>query len=192
MRMLQSDVNEREEAVLRRLEGGSQVGGDDAVDKAVVAAPPVRAQDGAVVSGAVRRSEQMSSKLFKNGGCRDSAKIVKLLPRGGAGLKSKVPKRKDFGDEGEEGDQAHSAAMKNQYIKHEAARQQAARCVSWDVLPARCSCSTRLSADDPTSAESMCALDCKIQTRADHGNSDECIWAERPRACETVTNEAGR
>ena len=55
MRMLQSDVNEREEAVLRRLEGGSQVGGDDAVDKAVVAAPPVRAQDGAVVSGAVRR-----------------------------------------------------------------------------------------------------------------------------------------
>ena len=73
--LLQSDVNEREEAVLRpRLEGGSQVGGDDAVDKAVVAAPPVRAQDGAVVSGAVRRSEQISSKLFKNGGCRDSAK----------------------------------------------------------------------------------------------------------------------
>ena len=60
--------------MLRRLEGGSQVGGDDAVDKAVVAAPPVRAQDGAVVSGAVRRSEQISSKLFKNGGCRDSAK----------------------------------------------------------------------------------------------------------------------
>ena len=37
MRMLQSDVNDREEAVLRRLEGGSQVGGDDAVDEAVVA-----------------------------------------------------------------------------------------------------------------------------------------------------------
>ena len=112
VRQLQGDVNEREEAELRRLEGGLQVGGDDAVDEAVLAAPPVRAQDGAVVSGAARRSEQISSKLFKNGGCRDSSKIVPLLPRGGAGLKSKVPKRKDFGVEGEAGDLAHASAMK--------------------------------------------------------------------------------
>jgi len=97
VRQLQGDVNEREEAELRRLEGGLQVGGDDAVDEAVLAAPPVRAQDGTVVSGAARRSEQISSKLFKNGGCRDSSKIVPILPRGRAGLKSKVPKRKDFG-----------------------------------------------------------------------------------------------
>jgi len=56
VRQLQGDVNEREEAELRRLEGGLQVGGDDAVDEAlaVLAAPPVRAQDGAVVSGAAR------------------------------------------------------------------------------------------------------------------------------------------
>ena len=68
MRQLQGDVNELGEAVLRRLEGGLQVGGDDAVDEAVVAAPPVRAQDGAVVSGAARRSEHISSTLFSNGG----------------------------------------------------------------------------------------------------------------------------
>ena len=33
VRQLQGDVNEREEAELRRLEGGLQVGGDDAVDQ---------------------------------------------------------------------------------------------------------------------------------------------------------------
>ena len=42
VRQLQGDVNEREEAELRRLEGGLQVGGDDAVDEAVLAAPPVK------------------------------------------------------------------------------------------------------------------------------------------------------
>ena len=35
-----------------------------------------------------------------------------MLPRGGAGLKAKVPKRKDYGDEGGDGDAAHSAAMR--------------------------------------------------------------------------------
>ena len=60
MRQLQDDVNEREQAELRRLEGASQVvrrGG-------AAAAPPVHAQGGAVVTGAVRRSEQVSQKLF--------------------------------------------------------------------------------------------------------------------------------
>jgi len=108
MRQLQDDVNEREQAELRRLEGASQVvrrGG-------AAAAPPVHAQGGAVVTGAVRRSEQVSQKLFASGGFRETSKIKKLLPRGSAGLKAKVPKRKDFGAEGEEGDLAHAQAMK--------------------------------------------------------------------------------
>ena len=108
---MQCDVNVREEAELRRLENGSQVGGDVML-RGDAAEPPVVPAGGAVVSGAVQRSEEISSKLFENGGFRDSANIVKLLPRGGAGLKAKVPKRKDFGDEGEDGDAAHSAAMK--------------------------------------------------------------------------------
>ena len=117
IRQMQSDVNERDEAELRRLENGSQVGGDDVRRGGAAVAPPALAEGGAVVSGAVQRSEQISSKLFENGGFRDSAKIVPLMPRGGAGLKSKVPKRKDFGEEGEDGDKAHSAAMKEFGIK---------------------------------------------------------------------------
>ena len=80
IRQLQRDVNEREEAELRRLEGGSQVGGD-AMHSHVLVAQPVQAEGGAVVSGAAQRAEQLSSKLFANGGFRDSAKIFKLLPR---------------------------------------------------------------------------------------------------------------
>ena len=87
---MQCDVNVREEAELRRLENGSQVGGDVML-RGDAAEPPVVPAGGAVVSGAVQRSEEISSKLFENGGFRDSANIVKLLPRGGAGLKAKVP-----------------------------------------------------------------------------------------------------
>ena len=90
IRQLQRDVNEREEAELRHLEGGSQVGGD-AMHSHVLVAQPVQAEGGAVVSGAAQRAEQLSSKLFANGGFRDSAKIVKLLPRGGAGLQERCP-----------------------------------------------------------------------------------------------------
>ena len=107
IRQLQRDVNEREEAEMRRLEGGSQVGGD-AMHSHVLVAQPVQAEGGAVVSGAAQRTD----KLFANGGFRDSAKIFKLLPRGGAGLQAKVPRRKNYGAEGEAGDAAHSTAMK--------------------------------------------------------------------------------
>ena len=65
-----------------------------------------------VVVGAKQRAEQLDGKKFVNGGFRDSHKVTRLQPRGGAGLKSKVPKRKNFGDEGDEGDAAHGAAMK--------------------------------------------------------------------------------
>ena len=75
---MQCDVNVREEAELRRLENGSQVGGDVML-RGDAAEPPVVPAGGAVVSGAVQRSEEISSKLFENGGFRDSANIVKLL-----------------------------------------------------------------------------------------------------------------
>ena len=114
---MQRDVNDGEEAELRRLEGGVQVDGDADGVEAAEQAPPVRAQAGTMVSGAVQRAEQLSSKLFANGGFRDSAKIVPLLPSGGAGLKAKVPKRKDYGAEGEAGDAAHASAMKEFGIK---------------------------------------------------------------------------
>ena len=48
---------------------------------------------------------------------RDAATIRGLLPRGSAGLKTKMPKRKDFGTEGEEGDAAHGAAMEEFSLK---------------------------------------------------------------------------
>ena len=43
---------------------------------------------------------------------RPSSTIVKLMPQGGDGLKTKVPQRKNFGEEGPEGDAAHATAMK--------------------------------------------------------------------------------
>ena len=64
------------------------------------------------MESAAQRREQLESKKFANGGFRRASKINPLLPRGGAGLKTKVPKRKTFGEEGEEGDAAHAAAMK--------------------------------------------------------------------------------
>ena len=42
---------------------------------------------------------------------RPFAKIAALMPRGGAQMQVAVPKRKEFGDEGDEGDAAHEAAM---------------------------------------------------------------------------------
>ena len=72
---------------------------------------------GVVVQGAVQRYGQLESKLFKNGGFRESSKIVPLMPQGGAGLKKTVPRRKHFGAEGEEGDAAHATAMKQFSIK---------------------------------------------------------------------------
>ena len=79
----------------------------------VLVAQPVQVEGGAVVSGAAQRAEQLSSKLFANGGFRDSAKIVKLLPRGGAGLQVKVSRRKNYGAEGEARDAAHSTKISN-------------------------------------------------------------------------------
>ena len=124
LRQLQKDVNEAEEAELRRLENGATAGGDG--DQ------PASPQTGGGDSGAdepsgktqeegsaawswpAQSSAQSSStrRSFVHGGFRDSHKVTGLQPRGGAGLKAKVPKRKDYGDEGDEGDTAHGAAMK--------------------------------------------------------------------------------
>lgn len=66
-----------------------------------------------MVVGTAQRSDQLESKkLF-----RPSSKINPLMPRGSRGLNSKVPRRKDFGEEGEEGDAAHEAAMSTFSIK---------------------------------------------------------------------------
>ena len=76
IRQLQSDVNSREEAELRRLEGASQVGGDEAAQPQQEGGARALQQDGgAIVSGAVHRGEQLSSKLFVNGGFRDSLEL---------------------------------------------------------------------------------------------------------------------
>ena len=67
--------------------------------------PPVRAEAGTVVSGAVQRGEQVSSKLFSNGGFRESSndpEVAAARQAGSTGLKAKVPNRKkDYGAEGE-------------------------------------------------------------------------------------------
>ena len=42
---------------------------------------------------------------------RPFAKIAALMPRGGAQMQVAVPKRKEFGDEGDLGDAAHEAVM---------------------------------------------------------------------------------
>ena len=118
LRQLQADVSDAEEAELRRLEDGATAGGvgDRRASPQSGGGQSSGAEAdsaGAVVAGAKRRAEQLDSKKFVHGGFRDSLKVTRLQPRGGAGLKSKVPKRKDFGDEGEEGDAAHGAAMKD-------------------------------------------------------------------------------
>ena len=65
-----------------------------------------------MVGAAQRREDLEAKKLF-----RPAAKITALMPFGGAGLQLKVPKRKDYGEEGEEGDAAHAAAMKQFSVK---------------------------------------------------------------------------
>jgi hypothetical protein len=73
-----------------------------------------------MVQGAVerRKCRAWEAKMFTNGGFRSSSVVGKMLPRGGAGLKNKVPKRKDYGAEGADGDEAHAAAMKEFSIGH--------------------------------------------------------------------------
>ena len=51
----------------------------------------------------VRRDELMS-KTFKNGGCREYAAITSLLPSGSGGMHDAIHRRKDFGAEGAEMD----------------------------------------------------------------------------------------
>ena len=50
-------------------------------------------------------------------GIRRASKIRDLLPPGSAGLDTKVPRRKDFGEEGEAGDALHAAAMEEFSIR---------------------------------------------------------------------------
>lgn len=142
---LARDVDMNEEAELRRLEGRlpiatapigrvgaknaavSQVASDNVHEEAdpcngLLVAPERSSycslgSGGVMVQGAAQRGAQLESKKFGSGGFRGSSKINKLLPRGGAGLKMKVPKRKDFGAEGDEGDAAHAAAMKEFSVK---------------------------------------------------------------------------
>ena len=143
---LQSDVNEEEEAEQRRLECGSSAdpfplalsheganvisvdgetngdvaalllgtAGDTGASVVQNAGVP---SHGTVVQGAAQRRDQLVAKMFSQGGFREAAKISDLLPHGSAGLKTKLPKRKDFGEEGGEGDAAHEAAMKEFSIK---------------------------------------------------------------------------
>ena len=93
IRQLQRDVNELEEAELRRLEGGSQVGGD-AMHSHVLVAQPVQAEGGAVVSGAAQRAEQLSSKSSSrmaafatrprySSSCREAALVCRRRCPGG-------------------------------------------------------------------------------------------------------------
>jgi len=124
VRQLQEDVNATEEAELRRLEHGATASDDDSTpdlaETATCSGTDGRTVDGStqddgggvVVVGAKKRAEQLDSKLFVHGGYRNSNRITRLQPRGSAGLKTKVPKRKSFGGEGDAGDAAHSAAMK--------------------------------------------------------------------------------
>ena len=108
LRQLQKDVNEAEEAELRRLENGATAGGDGDRPASPQTGGGASGGDepsgnvhedgsaGVVVAGAKQRAEQLDSKKFVHGGFRDSHKVTGLQPRGGAGLKAKVPKRKDF------------------------------------------------------------------------------------------------
>ena len=98
IRQQQKDVNEAEEAELRRLENGATAGVATATDQlrrrravvTVVAMSGKVQEDGSagvVVAGAKQRAEQLDSKKFVLGGFRDSHKVTGLQPRGGAGLK---------------------------------------------------------------------------------------------------------
>jgi hypothetical protein len=91
--------------------------GDEALPPAAGIVATVDGVSGAhgvptMVQGAVERRKCVEAKMFTNGGFRSSSVVGKMLPHGGAGLKNKVPKRKDYGAEGADGDEAHAAAMK--------------------------------------------------------------------------------
>ena len=59
------------------------------------------------LTSAIKILERLEAHLEAKKLFRQATKIYALMPFGGAGLKLKVPKRKDFGDEGEQGDAAH-------------------------------------------------------------------------------------
>ena len=144
---LQKDVNAVEENELRRMEGlppvsvavgvgdravvGAAGGGvaaaeafeaDEAASRGGVLMAAATRDDGTksagvIVQGAAQRRDELASKMFANGGFRETKKIEPLLPHGGGGLKLAVPKRKEYGKEGDEGDAAHAAAMKQFSVK---------------------------------------------------------------------------
>ena len=62
----------------------------------------------AIVKAAQERASALEGKMA----FRSNSAIAGLLPYGGGALELKVPKRKDFGPEGKEGDEQHQAAMK--------------------------------------------------------------------------------
>ena len=64
-----------------------------------------------IVQGSKVRRDELMSKTFNNGGCREYAAITSLLPSGSGGMHHAIPRRKDFGAEGAEMDEAHAAAM---------------------------------------------------------------------------------
>ena len=57
-----------------------------------------------IVQGSKVRRDELMSKTFKNGGCREYAAITSLLPSGSGGMHDAIPRRKDFGAEGAEMD----------------------------------------------------------------------------------------
>ena len=71
------------------------------------------AKGGLMVSGAKAMRDQLEGKKMLHG----AAKIRGMLPRGALGLQLKVPKRIRFGNEGDEGDAAHEAAMQRFSVK---------------------------------------------------------------------------
>lgn len=66
-----------------------------------------------VVQGAVQRCKQLEDKKA----FRDSAAISGLQTAGSSKLKSKVPKRVEYGEAGDAGDAAHAAAMEEFSVK---------------------------------------------------------------------------
>ena len=65
--------------------------------------------NGVIVQGSKLR---LMSKTFRNGGSREYSAITSLLPSGSGGLHHSIPRRKDYGAEGAEMDEAHAAAMR--------------------------------------------------------------------------------
>ena len=76
---------------------------------------------GDIVQGAAQRRDQLVSKMYGQSGrlpADGNEDRTGLLPHGGSGLKNvTVPKRREFGPEGNEVDAAHEAAMKQFSVK---------------------------------------------------------------------------